>query len=401
MDFVEKLPDSNGFDSILVVVDRSSKQAILIPTTTSATSAEVARLFLIHVFSKHGVPSHVTSDRGSEFVSLFTRSLGEILGMKLHFTSGYHPEADGQTERTNQTIEAYIRMYCSFQQDDWSEWLPLAEFAYNNSPSASTDISPFFANKGYHPSIGVDLNRDVPSAKAAAYAADIQKVHQYLRETLSDAREKMKETTDRRRIPSPHYQVGDEVFVLAKHIPTTRPTSKFSEKYLGPFKIIGQPGSLSFELKLPDSLRGIHPVFHVSQLEPHFPNPFPSRIASPPPPDVLDGEEHYELDRILDSRLDKRRKMPLFYLVEWTGYQDTDDRTTWLPADELAETAQESIDEFHEKYPNKPGPLYKELEAAAIVRRVQKAKLSSAETSSSPSAPVRVLRPRINNSSSP
>jgi transposase InsO family protein len=198
MDFVEKLPDSNGFDSILVVVDRSSKQAILIPTTTSATSAEVARLFLIHVFSKHGVPSHVTSDRGSEFVSLFTRSLGEILGMKLHFTSGYHPEADGQTERTNQTIEAYIRMYCSFQQDDWSEWLLLAEFAYNNSPSASTDISLFFANKGYHPSIGVDLNRDVPSAKAAAYAADIQKVHQYLRETLSDAREKMKETTDRR-----------------------------------------------------------------------------------------------------------------------------------------------------------------------------------------------------------
>jgi len=155
MNFIKKLPDSNGYTAILVIVDRMSKQGIFIPTHNTITSAELAKLFVLHVFSKHGVPSHVTSDRGSEFVSHFFRSLGEALDMKLHFTSGYHPEADGQTERTNQTLEQYIRIYCNYQQDNWSELLPLAEFAYNNAPHATTGVSPFFANKGYHPNISI------------------------------------------------------------------------------------------------------------------------------------------------------------------------------------------------------------------------------------------------------
>ena len=107
MDFIETLPKSNGFDSILVIVDRSSKQSIFIPTHSTITSEQLAQLFVIHVFSKHGVPLHVTSDRGSEFVSLFFRSLGKALDMSLHFTSGHHPEADRQTECTNHTLEQY------------------------------------------------------------------------------------------------------------------------------------------------------------------------------------------------------------------------------------------------------------------------------------------------------
>jgi len=118
MDFIEKLPSSSGFDTILVIVDRLSKQAIFIPTHNTITSAELARLFVTHVFSKHRVPSHVTSDRGSEFVSHFFRSLGTALDMRLHFTSGYHPEANGQAERTNQTLEQYLCVYCNYQQDN-------------------------------------------------------------------------------------------------------------------------------------------------------------------------------------------------------------------------------------------------------------------------------------------
>ena len=101
MDFIEQLPSSAGFTAILVVVDRLSKQGIFIPTHDMITAAQLANLFVLHVFSKHGVPLHVTSDHGSEFISHFFRSLGEALDMKLHFTSGYHPEGDGQTERTN------------------------------------------------------------------------------------------------------------------------------------------------------------------------------------------------------------------------------------------------------------------------------------------------------------
>ena len=101
MDFIEKLPLSSRFDTILVIVGWLTKQVIFIPTHDTIMSMDLAHLFVLHVFSKHGVPSHVTSDRGSEFVSNFFRSLGTALDMQLHFTSGYHSEGDGQTECTN------------------------------------------------------------------------------------------------------------------------------------------------------------------------------------------------------------------------------------------------------------------------------------------------------------
>src|SRR6202041_1383234 len=116
MDFIEHLPNSNGHTALLVVIDRLSKQGIFIPTMDDITAPELARLFIIHVFSKHRVPTHVTCDRGSEFISHFFRSLGMALNIKIHFTSGYHPEGDGQTEHLNQTLEQYIRIFCNYQE---------------------------------------------------------------------------------------------------------------------------------------------------------------------------------------------------------------------------------------------------------------------------------------------
>ena len=114
MDFIEKLPSSSGFDTILVIVDWLTKQAIFIPTYDTITSMDLVCLFVLHVFSKHGIPSHVTSDRGLEFVSNFFQSLGTTLNMWLHFTSGYHPKGDGQTECTNQTLKQYLHVYCNY-----------------------------------------------------------------------------------------------------------------------------------------------------------------------------------------------------------------------------------------------------------------------------------------------
>ena len=150
MDFIETLPTSSGCDSFLVIVDRLSKQGIFILTTIHCTSKDLAMLFIMHVFSKHGVPEHVTSDHGPEFVSHFFCSLGKALDMKLHFTSSYHLEGDEQTKQTNQTLEQYLQIFCNYQQDNWYTLLPLVEFAYNNTPSATTGISLFFTNKGYH-----------------------------------------------------------------------------------------------------------------------------------------------------------------------------------------------------------------------------------------------------------
>ena len=182
MDFIEQLPSSSSFTATLVVIDRLSKRAIFIPTHDTITSPELAQLFLLHVFTKHGIPAHVTSNWGSEFVSHFFWSLGKALDMKLHFTLGYHPEGDGQTKRANQTLKQYLRMYCNYQQDNWLDLLPLAKFAYNNAPSTMTGVSPFFGNKGYHLNITVHPERDLSLARAREYAVDLESLHQYLRE---------------------------------------------------------------------------------------------------------------------------------------------------------------------------------------------------------------------------
>jgi hypothetical protein len=356
MDFIEKLPLSSGCDAILVIVDRLSKQGIFISTTDTVTSAELAMLFVIHVFSKHGVPSHITSDRGSEFVSHFFRSLGKALDMNLHFTSGYHPEADGQTERTNQTLEQYIRVYCNYQQDNWKQLLPLAEFAYNNAPNATTGISPFFANKGYNPSITVYPERDLTSNRAREFTIDLDELHQELRRRIAEAQKRYQKSADARRIPAPDFKVGQNVMVKAEFIHTTRPSKKLAEKNFGPYPIIGEAGSRSFIIKLPDSMRAVHPVFHVSMLEPAPPNTIPNRIQSPPPPVEIDGEPEFEISEILDSKLDNRRRCKLLYLVKWAGYEGTDEETSWILATELGH-ASEIVADFHLAYPDKPGPL--------------------------------------------
>jgi len=310
----------------------------------------------MHVFSKHGVPEHVTSDRGPEFVSRFFRSLGKALDMKLHFTSGYHPEGDGQTERTNQTLEQYLRIFCNYQQDNWYTLLPLAEFCYNNTPSATTGISPFFANKGYHPNITVHPERDLASARAKDLIVNIDELHQELRTTIAEAQARYQSSADARRSPAPDFKVGQQAFVKAKFFRTTRPSHKLSDKYLGPFEILAKAGSHSFTIRLPDTFRGVHPVFHVSMLEPATPNEIPNRTQSPPPPVEVQGELEYEIAEVVDSKIDRRRACKLLYFVRWLGYENTDEEFSWLPATEL-EHAKELISDFHSAYPHKPGPL--------------------------------------------
>ncbi len=275
MDFIEQLPDSNGFTAILVVINCASKQAVFIPTHDTINSKELAQLFIIHVFSKHGVPNHITSDHGSEFVSKFTCALAKALDMELHFTSRYHLEANRQMECANQILEQYICIYCSYQQDNWDLLLPIAEFAYNNALNAFTGISPFFANKGYHPNITVHPECNIASTWAHDFVVNLDELHQFLCNEITQVQSHYKTQADKCRNLAPPFKVEDKVFLSSKHIKITCPTAKFAEKFLGPFKIIAQSGSHSFMLKLLPDLCVIHSVFHVSQLEPvrrkHYP----------------------------------------------------------------------------------------------------------------------------------
>jgi hypothetical protein len=203
------------------VVDHFTKQALLIPTHNTITSTQLAELFIIHVFFKHGVPFHVTSNRGSEFVSCFFRSLGKALNMKLHFTSGYHPEGDVQTEHVNQTLEQYLHIYCNFQQDNWHTLLPIAEFCYNNTPSSTTEVSPFFANKGYNPAFTVHSEYELASLKAQELVTDLQELHNKLWINIQESQERCQQSADKNRIPPLEFKVGDKAFVKAKFFQTT------------------------------------------------------------------------------------------------------------------------------------------------------------------------------------
>ena len=216
MNFIEKLLSSSGFDTILVMVDQLTKQVIFIPAHDTIMSMDLACLFVLHMFSKHGIPSHVISNRGLEFVSNFFQFLGTALDMWLHFTLGYHLEDDGKTECTNQTLEQYLHVYCNYQQDNWSELLPLVEFAYNNAPSATTGISPFFANKRYHLNITVHPKHDVASFQAHDFTIDLNELQSTLKAEISAAQQHYQKSADAWCPPTSNFKVGDKVFVKAQ-----------------------------------------------------------------------------------------------------------------------------------------------------------------------------------------
>jgi len=321
--------------------------AVFIKTRTTADANELANLFVEHVFSKHGLPNDIVSDRGSLFVSAFWTALCDTLKITRNLSTAYHPETDGQTERINQILEQYLRMYVNYQQDDWTQWIPLAEFAYNNSRHSSTKQTPFETVYGRSPCFeSIHLHSQTP---AYDYLRKIKTLQEELKVNLEAANQRYKEIADRHRAKPPHFNTGDKVWLDSKNIRTTRPTRKLSEKHLGPFEIVSKVSDNAFRLLLPSSWKGVHPVFHVSLLDKAEP-PFPGRDHPPPEPVVIAGEEEWEVSRILDSRV---RRGQTQYLVEWKGFQDDSDRTSWEPLSNLS-NALDTVKAFHTKYPLKP-----------------------------------------------
>jgi hypothetical protein len=353
MDFIVGLPRSpSGNDAIFVVVDRFTKMAHFIPTTTTADASEVARLFLDNIYRHHGLPDDVVSDRDKIFTSKFWRHFLASLNVKLNLSTAFHPQTDGQTERVNQVLEQYLRAYCNYQQDNWQDLLPQAEFAYNSAIHSSTGKTPFFANYGYHPTTSSTaappaLDSSCPAAKDMNDA--LRSLHQQLKHALADAAVTQARFYDRRIKEAPRFQIGDQVWLSRRNIATIRPSDKLDYKRLGPFRVMEKVGKTAYRLQLPDSMR-IHPVFHVNLLEPFRANDIPGRVQDPPPPIVVDGHEEFEVEKVLDSRVRRNR---LEYLVHWKDWPVSS--RTWEPAANLA-NAPDPVASFHRAYPRKPRP---------------------------------------------
>jgi len=145
-DFIMKLPLAQGYDSILVVCNRMTKIAHFVPTTERTSAEGVARLFWDNVWKLHGLLESIIIDRRMQFVAEMIKELNCMLGINTKLSMAYHPQTDGQTERMNQDLEQYLRMFIDHRQEQWPDWLAMAEFAYNNRVQTSTKVSPFKAN---------------------------------------------------------------------------------------------------------------------------------------------------------------------------------------------------------------------------------------------------------------
>lgn len=138
MDFIVRLPPSHGYDSIWVICDRMTRATHFIPTCETMDAPQLAHLFIDRIFRHHGFPRAIASDCSSVFVLSFFTNLMKVCSTKMKTSMAYHPQTDGHTEHSNQTLETYLQAFCSYQQDDWVDYLPLAEFSFNNSLNLST-----------------------------------------------------------------------------------------------------------------------------------------------------------------------------------------------------------------------------------------------------------------------
>src|SRR5438046_6161613 len=307
MDYIVELPPSNGHDAIYVCVDRFTKMAHFCPIKSNVTAEQTAQLYLQHMFKNHGLLGNIVSDRGTQFTSKFTRRLLELCEIKSNKSTAFHPQWDGQTERVNQVLEQYLRIFCDYQQNDWYQLLPLAEFVYNNAQNASTGVSPFCANYGYHPRSSPKLvvTGEVINPSVEELATKLRRIHTQMRSQLESAQAIYKEKHDQHVKELPPFAVGDKIWLMRKNIKTRRPSQKLDVKRLGPFKILEvvSESQMAFKLELPPQMR-IHPVFHASLLEPYKANTLPGHIQPAPPPILVESGLEYVADRVLDSKID-------------------------------------------------------------------------------------------------
>jgi transposase InsO family protein len=157
MDLITQLPLADNYDAILVIIDQFTKMGHFIPTNGNITSQGIMKLLFDNVISKHGSPTDIVTDRATIFTSRYMKTICEGLHIKQNLSTAYHPQTDGQTERLNSILEQYLRCYINYNQDNWHEYLTMAEFSYNNSVQISINDSPFYALYGYHPIMDNDI----------------------------------------------------------------------------------------------------------------------------------------------------------------------------------------------------------------------------------------------------
>ncbi|KAL0192360.1 hypothetical protein M9458_010656 [Cirrhinus mrigala] len=343
VDFVTDLPPSNGYTTILSVVDRFSKGCRFIPLPKLPTAMETAEHLCNWVFRLYGLPEDILSDRGPQFTSRLWTSFFSLLGVNVSLTSGYHPQANGQVERLNQELTRFLRSYCIDHQADWSRYLFWAEYAQNSLRKPATNLTPFQCILGFQPPLFPWSGEPSDLPAVNSWFQHSEEVWDRAHVHLQGAIRRYQEQANRRRRPNPAYEPGQWVWLSTRDLRLRLPCKKLSPRYVGPFKIIRQITPVSYRLELPAEYR-ISPTFHVSLFkpadEPSGVENLEGTASQGPAPIVVDGEEVYRVNTILDSR---RRRGQLQYLVDWEGFGP--EERSWTPLLPLTFTPNTQIDQ--------------------------------------------------------
>ena len=330
MDFVTGLPSASGYNSIWVIVDRLTKSAHFLPVKSTYTASKYAKIYLDQIFRLHGVPLSIISDRGPQFSSRFWQNFQEALGTRVNLSTAFHPQTDGQSERTIQILEDMLRSCVLDFGGSWNEYLPLVEFAYNNSYQASIQMAPFEALYGgqCRSPIGWFEVGD-PKTLGPDLVQDAKEKVQVIKQRLITAQSRQKSYVDNRRREL-EFLVGDKVFLKVspmKGVMRFGKKGKLSPRYIGPFEVLDRVGPVAYRLALPPELSGIHPVFHVSMLRKYLYDP--SHVIEYQGVHVNDDLSYEENPvAILDSKVKKLRSKEIASVkVLWRNHSQ--EEATW------------------------------------------------------------------------
>ena len=387
MDLIVNLPLSQTYDSIFVVVDRFSKMAHFIPTRVQVTAPDLAQLFFDNVVRLHGFPRSIVSDRDPRFLSHFWRELFALTETTLRFSTANHPQTDGQTERTNRTLEQYLKLHVRHNPARWAQYLTTAEIAYNNLTHSAIGTSPFYLVYQRHANFPLDFSfSDLDSKNAAVESllCSRQAMLAHARDSLDSARQRMIRMNKHKDHPPP-FKLDDLVLVhkgaFRRHS-VLPDLNKFDDRWYGPYKILKVVNENAYQLELPKSFRH-HNVINITFLRIYrisvkFPRTHPDAFFLPPVgPDTVvsdstphdksmsdnddERDKEYEAESILDCRLIRQKrgrpkKQTLMqqlqismnphdyeFLIKWKGYPLHD--ATWEPYSNLT-NMKEALSEF-------------------------------------------------------
>jgi len=341
LDLITGLPPNGPHDSVLTIVDHGcSRAAVFLPCAMTITGPGVAQLYFDNVYRWFGLPSKVISDRDPRFTSHFGHALANKIRAKQNLSTAFHPQTDRLSERKNQWVEQYLCLIANAQQEDWSQWLTVASAVHNDHVNATLGVTPSEILLGYRPTLHPD--RNVPSSNQTA-----EQRMEMLHRKCAQAIAAINKVANREHAPEGRFKEGDQVWLEATNLKLPYHTPKLAPRHQGPFHISKVISPVAYQLALPLSW-GIHNVFHSSLLLPYKETTTHGPNFTWPPPDLIEGEEEYEVEGVINHRYYGCRRQ-LQYLIKWKGYPSSDN--TWEAVEDVH--AKDLVKEYHRHHPLK------------------------------------------------